>query len=879
MADIAKLKKKALEHEQKKQFDKALALYIEVIEASAGASVEEIDVGLYNRVGDLLLKNGNVGDAVTYYERAVDLYSDSGFLNNAIALCNKILRQSPGRASVYYKLGKISAQKGFHSDARKNYLEYADRMQGDGKLDEAFRALAEFCDLSPGQDDVRLMLADQLTKQGKTEKALEQLQILHQKATADGRTGEADAAAERMRAINPSIVIKSATGPKHVSKADDLIFLDLNDSGPTAAPAAPPPAPVRAAAPPPPAPVELPPPAPLELEMPDALEMSEQITAPPDTPMAEPLDGLNSTIETPHLPMTPVEPMESVDAIPEVEFFDLEPVLDGGEDAATPRAPTGELPMLDLDEPTETPPRPSRAPTIEVAQVDLDAVPADEESALPLVPELEFLTPGSGVPALPTEDYGSDADAAAATTDASGRPSQLTGLPIISMGTPAGIASFGAEYGMPVEEPVKVPEGADDIEVAFATPPIVPVVHELDSSIKEDEMLDAMLTPMSTAAVDELPTRPSRKSVSILARSVDGLRVRLSGDPENWALRRSLGEALLEDGQRDDGLAELDAAMIGFEKGEDLGAARSVADEIVRVNPNSVRHHQKRVEYCFRSNDRTGLIDAYLELADSLLRDGQADKSRAVYLRVVELSPGDARAEAALQAFGPAPVAPPVVEPPRMTGGRSTTTLKRYTGAEVAPPLPEPEPVAAAKPPGGGDDSFVDLGDWLRDDEPSKNTRMVVDEEEPTGDEEADFADMLRKFKQGVADNVDEEDYDSHYDLGVAYKEMGLLDEAIAEFQKALRGTNHRTRAYEALGQCFMEKEHYAVAATILQSALAEPSSNDASLVGVLYLLGLSHEALNKPAEALAVYQRVFAVEINFRDVAERIKALTKAAK
>ena len=138
---------------------------------------------------------------------------------------------------------------------------------------------------------------------------------------------------------------------------------------------------------------------------------------------------------------------------------------------------------------------------------------------------------------------------------------------------------------------------------------------------------------------------------------------------------------------------------------------------------------------------------------------------------------------------------------------------------------------------------------------------------------------MLRKFKQGVADNVEEEDYDSHYDLGVAYKEMGLLDEAIAEFQKALRGTNHRTRAYEALGQCFMEKEHFAVAATILQSALAEPSSNDASLVGVLYLLGLSHEALNKPAEALAAYQRVFAVEINFRDVAQRIKALTKAAK
>ena len=117
MSKIAALKKKATELEQKKQFDKALAMYIQVLEESE-SSGEEIDVGLYNRVGDLTLRGGNVGDAVTYYERAVDLYSEGGFFNNAIALCNKILRHAPNRASVYYKLGKISAQKGFNSDAK-----------------------------------------------------------------------------------------------------------------------------------------------------------------------------------------------------------------------------------------------------------------------------------------------------------------------------------------------------------------------------------------------------------------------------------------------------------------------------------------------------------------------------------------------------------------------------------------------------------------------------------------------------------------------------------------------------------------------------------------------------------------------------------------
>ncbi|MBI3789950.1 MAG: tetratricopeptide repeat protein, partial [Gemmatimonadetes bacterium] len=457
------------------------------------------------------------------------------------------------------------------------------------------------------------------------------------------------------------------------------------------------------------------------------------------------------------------------------------------------------------------------------------------------------------------------------------RGSQLDGLPIIAMGTPAGIPAFGAEYGIETEPPVKVPEGADDIEVAFLTPPIVPVVPEKETtSIEEDDMLTAALTPLASDAIDE-PPPPSRKSTSILARSVDGLAVRVEGDPENWALRRSYAEALLEDGQREEGLRELDTAMVGFEKQEDLSAARSLADEIVQVNPASVRHHQKRVEYCFRLNDRGGLVDAYLELGDALLREGQAEKSRAVYQRVLELQPGNERAQAAIGTIA-TPPAPVATETPKRgtTAIRSTTTMKRYTGAE---PEAAPEPAPAPVPASGGDDDFLDLGDWLRDDEPTKDTRMIVDEEEPTGDEQADFADMLAKFKQGVAQNVEEEDYDSHYDLGVAYKEMGLLDEAIAEFQKALRGQQHRARAYEALGQCFVDKGHYAVAATILSRAAGEPGVDDAQLVGVLYQLGQTYEALERPADALAAYQRVFAVDITFRDIAERIGSVSKAVK
>jgi tetratricopeptide (TPR) repeat protein len=165
----------------------------------------------------------------------------------------------------------------------------------------------------------------------------------------------------------------------------------------------------------------------------------------------------------------------------------------------------------------------------------------------------------------------------------------------------------------------------------------------------------------------------------------------------------------------------------------------------------------------------------------------------------------------------------------------------------------------------------------LEEEEHPKDTRMRIEDEEPTGDEQKDFQQMLAAFKKGIEANVGEEDFQSHYDLGVAYKEMGLLDEAIAEFQKALRSSDGRLKSSEALGLCFFEKGQHAVAETILRRALELPASGDAERVGLLYWLGRTLEEQGKQGDALAAYNRVFAVDIQFQDVNERVRALVKA--
>ena len=357
--------------------------------------------------------------------------------------------------------------------------------------------------------------------------------------------------------------------------------------------------------------------------------------------------------------------------------------------------------------------------------------------------------------------------------------------------------------------------------------------------------------------MDMTPTKPT----------IEELEARVADDPDDPEAHQALGEALIETGERERGIEELDLATTGFETRGNLARAQDLVDENLRLDPNSVRHRQKQVEFAFKSGDKAKLIDAYLELADTLLRSDLPDKARAVYKRVAEHDPANERAKAALAML--APVATPPPEPPAKPKAKVRDTEGK-TAARDAKMKVRDEAVES------GD--FVDLSAMILDEDlPVRDTRMKVADEEPTGDEERDFQEMLARFKQGIDENIDEGDFQSHYDLGVAFKEMGLLDEAIAELQKALRAPDGKLRSSEALGVCFIDKGAYVVAESILRRALDLPASGDQERLGVLYWLGRALEEQGKRVEARELYGRVFAVDIRFRDVRERAKALAKA--
>jgi tetratricopeptide (TPR) repeat protein len=156
-----------------------------------------------------------------------------------------------------------------------------------------------------------------------------------------------------------------------------------------------------------------------------------------------------------------------------------------------------------------------------------------------------------------------------------------------------------------------------------------------------------------------------------------------------------------------------------------------------------------------------------------------------------------------------------------------------------------------------------------------RDTRMRIDRREPQDqDEQREFKEILEQFKRGIDQNLDTEDYQAHYDLGVAFKEMGLLDEAISEFQKALRAPEGRLRTSEALGICFFQKGQPPIAEAVLRRAVDGLDGGDEAKIGLLYWLGRALEAQGKQSDALASYERALAVDIRFLDLSDRIHRL-----
>jgi tetratricopeptide (TPR) repeat protein len=142
---------------------------------------------------------------------------------------------------------------------------------------------------------------------------------------------------------------------------------------------------------------------------------------------------------------------------------------------------------------------------------------------------------------------------------------------------------------------------------------------------------------------------------------------------------------------------------------------------------------------------------------------------------------------------------------------------------------------------------------------------------------DSSLADIFKEFKKGVDRQLGKEDYDTRYNLGIAYKEMGLLDEAIAEFQLAAKDENRLLECSSMLGICFMEKGMPKLAVKWFEKGLKVGGRSDEEYQGLRYDLGMAHDAAGERDKALQLFTELYGQDANFRDVAAKLRELRAA--
>ncbi len=133
---------------------------------------------------------------------------------------------------------------------------------------------------------------------------------------------------------------------------------------------------------------------------------------------------------------------------------------------------------------------------------------------------------------------------------------------------------------------------------------------------------------------------------------------------------------------------------------------------------------------------------------------------------------------------------------------------------------------------------------------------------------------LFSAFKKGVGEQLAQDDTESHYSLGIAYKEMGLFDDAIAELQSAARDPRRRADCITLQGICSREKGDSARAEEFFRAGLELVELSALERLCLTYELALLHESTGQGERALGGYREVFALNPAFRDTAQKIARL-----
>lgn len=138
----------------------------------------------------------------------------------------------------------------------------------------------------------------------------------------------------------------------------------------------------------------------------------------------------------------------------------------------------------------------------------------------------------------------------------------------------------------------------------------------------------------------------------------------------------------------------------------------------------------------------------------------------------------------------------------------------------------------------------------------------------------ADVDAVFAQFKAGVRSQVEEADSATHYDLGVAYKEMGLTGDAMKEFELAAKDPARACMCHAMVGLIHLEQDELDLAVEAYLMGLSAPQRTSEQELSLCYDLGIAHEMKGDYPTAVQYLREIARTDPGYRDVVARINAL-----
>ncbi len=777
----------------------------------------------YVLLADLLYKKGDQAEAAERYLSAVSAYQTASLYKNAIAVCKKMVRLSLSPAKVLQSLANLHALDGLVGEAALYYVQYAEHLVRSGSPADAAGALRQAFDLC--QDNIRVLeqLSEAWLLAGEGDKAAHALleaaaHYTQSGLESDARRCEQRAAqlggspAEGNDAVAPSAEI-APVAETPVVHTPEPGAITLDHAGIVAS--------ITAAS--------AEPEAPTERRRVDGFETGRH-HAPEPAPPSLPVEDAPVAEASTETPVDAVAaPVAETIGEPEAAPLDDAPVLRAPVDTsieeavATPEPREFVIDESDFED----------APVYEVGDEDVvePVVPEDEAAPVYSIEDDDVEEPVAAT----IEESEAETVYEIADDDADAEPAVIAesdpveaGEPVYEIGDDATMPSlpadtFVASEAEPADAVYEI-EAADELPAVASLesepePEPAEAVYEIDADASEAEPV-----PMASS-----PSAPGLAFPTAAAAPV------LEPAPEEQALAQV--EELLVHAQTQFRSGDRDEASMTLAKAaqvcESIGRLENAAT-IYRSLGRGPHATPPMLELwlanCERRHDAHEAGQVACELGDRALNDGDESAARGWFQRAIAFDGSNETAQRRLHRLEQVANGEAVSD---VTVATATTTQDAAsTDGKVEVAVGRAEAV-----------SF-------------------------------DLAGLLAEFQRGVEAQL-AGDAQGQYDLGMTYREMGLLDQAMEAFRAASFDPRFAARSLEMTGRCLVDQGRANEAVGEFRRALELPGMADVG-AELRYHLGIALESANRHDEALAEYVQVQASMPGFEDVDQRVEAMRR---